>query len=118
MEGQEETPRNRVGRYHLVERIAVGGMAEVFLACERGTHALDRLLVIKRILPHLAENADFVEMFMAEAHHNAPLNEDGKLTSNLDSIGEEAERSGGRLIEGDGMKALREQRHQRAPRFA
>ena len=61
---------------------------------------------------------ELYQMFMAEAHHNAPLNEDGKLTSNLDSIGEEAERSGGRLIEGDGMKALREQRHQRAPRFA
>jgi phosphate/phosphite/phosphonate ABC transporter binding protein len=64
----------RVGRYHLVERLAVGGMAEVFLACERGSHALDRLLVIKRILPHLADNAIFVQMFMSEARLAARIN--------------------------------------------
>ncbi len=74
MEPLEGTERNRVGRYHLVERLAVGGMAEVFLACERGTHALDRLLVIKRILPHLAENEEFVRMFMTEAQLAARVN--------------------------------------------
>ncbi|MEZ4319798.1 MAG: PhnD/SsuA/transferrin family substrate-binding protein [Myxococcota bacterium] len=63
-----------MGRYHLVERLAVGGMAEVFLACERGTHALDRLLVIKRILPHLADNEEFVRMFMTEARVAARIN--------------------------------------------
>lgn len=56
-----------MGRYHLVDRLAVGGMAEVFLAAERGMHALDRLVVIKRILPHLAEDQSFVEMFLREA---------------------------------------------------
>lgn len=61
---------------------------------------------------------ELYQMFMTEAHHNAPLKEDGKLTSQLDSLGEEAERMGGRLVEGDGMKMLREQRSQRAPRFA
>ncbi len=68
----------QVGRYHLVKRLAVGGMAEVFLACERGgAMSLERLLVIKRILPHLAEDPAFVEMFLHEArvaariqHHN------------------------------------------------
>jgi phosphate/phosphite/phosphonate ABC transporter binding protein len=74
MEPLEGTERNRVCRYHLVERLAVGGMAEVFLACERGTHALDRLLVIKRILPHLAENDEFVKMFMTEAQLAARIN--------------------------------------------
>lgn len=67
MEASVSAQTARVGRYQLVERIAVGGMAEVFLACERGTHALDRLLVIKRILPHLAENDLFVQMFLDEA---------------------------------------------------
>jgi len=74
MEPLEGANRNRVGRYHLVERLAVGGMAEVFLACERGTHALDRLLVIKRILPHLADNEEFVRMFMTEARLAARIN--------------------------------------------
>ena len=41
---------------------------------------------------------------MSEAHHNAPLKEDGKLTSQLDSLGEEAERMGGKLVEGDGNR--------------
>ena len=51
----------------MVERLAVGGMAEVYLACERGENALERLLVIKRILPHLAEDPHFVQMFLHEA---------------------------------------------------
>lgn len=64
-----------MGRYHLVERLAVGGMAEVFLACERGgEHSLDRLVVIKRILPHLAEKPHFVDMFLHEARIAARIN--------------------------------------------
>lgn len=49
-------------------------MAEVFLAVEQGEHSLDRLVVIKRILPHLAENTEFVEMFMREARIAAGIN--------------------------------------------
>jgi len=63
---QESLPP-RVGKYQLVDRVAIGGMAEVYLACERGELALDRLLVIKRILPHLAEDQTFVRMFLYEA---------------------------------------------------
>ena len=63
---EQATPA-QVGRFQLVDRLAVGGMAEVFLACERGEMALDRLLVIKRILPHLAQDDSFVQMFLNEA---------------------------------------------------
>ncbi len=62
-----------VGRYHLVERIAVGGMAEIFLACEKGAHGMERLVVIKRILPNLAEDASFVAMFLQEARVHARI---------------------------------------------
>jgi len=55
------------GRYHLIERLAIGGMAEVFLGSERGENALDRLVVVKRILPHLAADQAFVDMFLNEA---------------------------------------------------
>src|SRR5688500_12672158 len=41
-------------------------MAEVFLACER-TSGTDRLVVVKRILPHLAQNPEFVDAFAREA---------------------------------------------------
>ncbi|NCG21100.1 MAG: PhnD/SsuA/transferrin family substrate-binding protein [Rhodobacterales bacterium] len=67
----EETPEatnpKQVGKYHLVQRLAIGGMAEVFLACEKADLGLERLLVIKRILPHLAQDTTFVEMFLNEA---------------------------------------------------
>ncbi len=56
-----------VGRYELITKLAVGGMAEVFLARERGLAGLERLVVIKRILPHLADDPSFIEMFQREA---------------------------------------------------
>ena len=46
--------------------------------------------------------------FMQEAHHDAPAREDEKLTSILDSIKESAAAAGGRVVEGDGIAALRE----------
>src|SRR5690606_36913841 len=55
----------RIGRYELIERIATGGMAEIYLAQE--VNGLDRLVVIKRILPHLAEHDAFVDLFLQEA---------------------------------------------------
>ncbi len=54
------------GNYALLERIAYGGMASVFLARPSHSNANGRLLVIKRILPHVANDADFVRMFRAE----------------------------------------------------
>ncbi len=56
-----------VGPYELITKLAVGGMAEVFLARERGLAGLERLVVIKRILPHLADDPSFVDMFQREA---------------------------------------------------
>ena len=44
------------GNYQLLERLATGGMAEIFLARQRGPEGFEKQLVIKRILPHLAEN--------------------------------------------------------------
>ena len=55
------------GKYFLLDRIAVGGMAEVFKAKTFGVHGFERLLVIKRILPHLTEDEEFIEMFIDEA---------------------------------------------------
>jgi len=55
------------GNYYLVERIGVGGMAEVFLAVAVGPEGFQRTVVIKRILPHLLEDRAFVHMFIDEA---------------------------------------------------
>jgi len=54
-------------RYELLERIATGGMAEVFRARSVGEHGFQKTLAIKRILPSLASNDEFVGRFIAEA---------------------------------------------------
>jgi len=56
-------------RYELLGRLAVGGMAEIYLAREPETvhGAGHRTLVIKRVLPHVADDPAFVEMFFNEA---------------------------------------------------
>src|SRR5450432_4364443 len=61
------------GRYTLLERLALGGMAEVFHAKISSSHGFEKILVIKRILPHLAAEANFVSMFIDEAKLTAQL---------------------------------------------
>lgn len=48
------------------------------------------------------------QRFMQEAHHDAPLREEEKLAETAELMREQAERSGGRLLEGDGMSEMRE----------
>jgi serine/threonine protein kinase/tetratricopeptide (TPR) repeat protein len=55
------------GRYRLLERIGLGGMAEVFKAKSLGVEGFEKLLVIKRIVPQLAAHPAFVKMFVHEA---------------------------------------------------
>ncbi|MFT3709343.1 MAG: serine/threonine-protein kinase [Archangium sp.] len=62
------------GRYQLLKKLATGGMAQIYLARQVGPEGFEKLLVVKRILPHLAENEDFVTMFLDEARIAARLN--------------------------------------------
>ena len=64
---------SQFGRYTLIERLAVGGMAEVFRAKIVSSHGFEKVLVIKRILPHLAADRTFVSMFIDEAKLTAQL---------------------------------------------
>jgi hypothetical protein len=61
------------GNYELLEKVAVGGMAELFKARERGGAEAGRIVAIKRILPHLSDNDEFVRMFIEEAKLAAQL---------------------------------------------
>jgi serine/threonine-protein kinase len=62
-----------VGRYQILDRLAVGGMAELFKATLTGDHGFEKLVAIKKILPHLATDRSFVEMFIDEARITAQL---------------------------------------------
>lgn len=55
------------GKYLLLERINVGGMAEVFKAKTFGVEGFERVLAIKRILPNMADDDEFINMFVDEA---------------------------------------------------
>jgi serine/threonine protein kinase len=61
------------GKYALLRKIASGGMAEVFLAKQVGLDGFEKLVVLKRILPHLAHQPEYVRMFLDEAKTAADL---------------------------------------------
>lgn len=62
------------GPYKLIERISVGGMAEVYKATEHGVEGFERTVAVKRILPHIAEDDEFITMFKDEAKIAGQLN--------------------------------------------
>jgi tetratricopeptide (TPR) repeat protein len=71
--GPDEGAGERFGEYVLLDKIAQGGMAELFLAKRRGVEGFEKVVAIKRILPELSWNRDFVAMFINEAKIAARL---------------------------------------------
>ncbi len=65
------------GQYQLLDRLAVGGMAELFLARRLGEAGFQKTCVVKRVLPYLVESPEFVQMFLDEARIAARLNHPG-----------------------------------------
>ncbi len=63
-----------IGKYELLKALAVGGMAEVFLARQSGLQGFEKVVVIKRILPNLGRQERFVQMFLDEARLAARFN--------------------------------------------
>jgi serine/threonine protein kinase len=61
------------GRYRLLDRVAIGGMAEVFLARTSSIDGFDKDLIIKRIRPELTRDETFVSMFIDEARVSIAL---------------------------------------------
>lgn len=74
LSGEKPKASTRFGKYTLIDRIAVGGMAEIFLARQAGLEGFEKTIVIKRIRPHLSKQASFVKMFLNEAKLAAQLN--------------------------------------------
>ena len=67
-----DAPR-RLGRYEILRPLARGGMAELFLARATGIQGFEKLVVVKRILPEMTRDRDYVEMFLEEARLAAGL---------------------------------------------
>ncbi|HEX2656857.1 MAG TPA: serine/threonine-protein kinase, partial [Polyangia bacterium] len=63
----------KFGQYELLERIAVGGMAEVYLGRVAGAEGFEKLVAIKRILPEYAKDERFVSMLLSEARIHSAL---------------------------------------------
>ncbi len=57
----------KFGKYYLLERLAVGGMAEIYKAKMYGVDGFEKQMVVKQILPQYARNREFVTMFIDEA---------------------------------------------------
>ncbi len=72
--GRPASSPGAFGRYQLLEKIGAGGMAEVFKARMKGEQGFEKIVAIKRIVPHMASNAEFVTMFVDEAKLAAQLN--------------------------------------------
>jgi serine/threonine protein kinase len=72
--GMRAVPQLQLGRYELLKRIAVGGMAELFLARTTAQHfGYEKIVALKRILAAHAEDEQFITMFLAEARLAATL---------------------------------------------
>jgi len=70
---QRMESEDTIGPYHLIAKVAHGGMAELYLADCLREDGFRRRLAVKRILPHFASNEDFIQMFIREARLAALL---------------------------------------------
>jgi hypothetical protein len=72
--GANAAAQEQFGPYLVYERLGVGGMATVHRALERGIEGFERIVALKRLLPHLAADASFIKSFVREAKLASLLN--------------------------------------------
>ena len=106
-----------IGKYKLLRLIASGGMAEVYLARQAGAAGFEKLVCLKRILPHLASDRQFVEMFLNEARLAARLDH-----PNIVSIYDLGEANGNyfiamEFIDGPSLRAVAKRARERGERL-
>ena len=71
-----------IGKYQLIANLGHGGMADVYLAIVHGPVGFNKLMVIKRLRPSLAEEPEFLSMFLDEARLAARLNHPNVVQTN------------------------------------
>ena len=90
---------DRFGQYEILERIASGGMAELFRARRSGVEGFQKIVAIKKILPHIAGDEEFITMFADEAKLAAQLSH-----PNIVHIFDLGKIEGRRLLHRDGAR--------------
>ncbi len=70
--GERSLGGERFGKYQLLRELAAGGMAQIFLAVYQGLEGFNRVVAVKRVLPHMT-TPEFVQMFLDEARIAARL---------------------------------------------
>ena len=102
-------------RYRVIERIAAGGMAEVYRAESAGLEGFKKTVAIKRVLPHLAEKKQFIGMFLDEARLSAHLSHSNCVQVFDIGVGDKTYFIVMEFVDGSDLKALLEymQQHNR-----
>ncbi len=81
-------PGTRVGRYEVIRRLAIGGMAELYLARATGLDGFEKMVVLKRLLPQYADEPAAARMLLDEARLAAKL--DHPHVAQVYDVGEES----------------------------
>jgi eukaryotic-like serine/threonine-protein kinase len=105
-------------RYRVIKRLEAGGMAEVYLGEATGVEGFKKRVAIKRVLPHLAQNENFIRMFLDEARLSARLNH-----ANIVSVFDISARDDTyflimEFVDGANLKKIQESLQRRGQRFA
>src|SRR5580658_11204434 len=95
-------------RYRVIERLASGGMAEVFLAESAGIEGFKKQVAIKRVLPSLSEKKRFIAMFLDEARLSAHLTHSNVAQVFDIGVGDNAYFIVMEFVDGANLKAIAE----------
>ncbi len=105
-------------RYRVIKRLEAGGMAEVYLGEATGVEGFKKRVAIKRVLPHLAQNENFIRMFLDEARLSAKLSH-ANIVSVFDiSAREDTYFLIMEFVDGANLKKILESLHKRGQRFS
>ncbi len=99
-------------RYRVIEKIAAGGMAEVFRAESAGLEGFKKTVAIKRVLPHLSQKKQFIGMFLDEARLSATLTHSNVVQVFDIGVGDETYFIVMEYVDGANLKAIIEHRKQ------
>ncbi len=99
-------------RYRVIEKIAAGGMAEVFRAESAGLEGFKKTVAIKRVLPHLSQKKEFIGMFLDEARLSAALSHSNVVQVFDIGVGDDTYFIVMEYVDGANLKSVIEHRKQ------